>query len=381
METTPPQAAEAEEEEVDARALVQYARGAHGPVRANAAGADTQALQCYECERPVHLRRAHERRRGDKTYVVRAHFAHNRATGCGGGESPEHSAAKDLLARSHAFRFVHRCVGCAEGAVSVDVRNAEGRGVTEEPWQGLRLDVAYLDVYARVLGIVEVCKTHANSEEKEKALRASGLPWLEVDAQAVLDHPGGNTPPLEALSSSALRDSLCEACHAAAAAREEAKQRRIQEVLDGPRRRREEEAAEAAREALDQERTLETQRAERAEEAARKRARLGESEAENRALYPDVLPCFLRSPYNRHLYARLGRHVAVVCERSEHEWYLALDGRIRFERPGSLRPVLYESREAAQRAALVLMPSLACGKGQPQWEVLPPDRVAHTTRT
>lgn len=193
---------------------IRHAQGASGPVNAADASHDGQ-YTCYECGNVLVHKRKHSRRVNGVDYPVRAHFAHLSVSGCS-GESVEHRAAKDVVARgNHPFYIQCRC----GKHVNVHVRNRDDTLVQEQPWRTFKLDVGVWRDGA-VVGAVEVFRSHALENLKIAAMTEGGLAWIEVCARDVLEAaPGAAIKGVRAAA------SLCDACSQAVedAARERAR--------------------------------------------------------------------------------------------------------------------------------------------------------------
>lgn len=209
----------------------------------------TRGYRCLACDEFVHLKRGS---------VRVAHFAHyaDREVACN-PETVLHEAAKYrlkemLLAGTRAFHLQVACPGyrtaydtpvkCAGDNPAVVTLRApafDAAGV-EVPFPPYRLDAAATLAGAVVLGL-EVYQSHQVDEEKRVALARSGLPWLEVEARAVLEH----RMPWRAISSS-LGEKQCADCRRQAAEAE--RQRR--ELEARKRAQEERQQREAARQKM-----------------------------------------------------------------------------------------------------------------------------------
>ena len=207
--------------------------------------------RCLACNEPVLLRQGQ---------VRVPHFAHyaDRDVSCN-PETVLHEAAKlRLVEMLHegvaAFHLNVGCpgyVGVDEQRVACSAKDLAERALDVPEFDQASVEVAFgryrLDAAAAlggeaVLGL-EVFQSHQVDEAKEAFLMASGLPWLEVEARAVLE---------EAMPWLAIRSSFgvvqCPACQdqAARAERErvrmEEARRRYEERDRQARARREHEA-------------------------------------------------------------------------------------------------------------------------------------------
>jgi hypothetical protein len=193
-----------------------WARGSLGPIGVDEAQhrSERTDLVCYECDQSVQYTRAHDRVVGGVTYPVRAFFSHVGAS-CGthgGGEGALHKASKDVrgVAYYDACRICKAKVRIAIPGVRMDgERNVTLGGVTWRP------DVSYVDASSgNLVGAVEICHTHATSDDKARAYTQAGLPWVEVDAEEHLRaSAAGAAGEVRVLRSSFdVTDRVCGSC-------------------------------------------------------------------------------------------------------------------------------------------------------------------------
>ena len=194
------------------------------PVRPVPGLLDINGLTCYGCKGRVIYVAAHFTTHGCVRSPVRSFFRHKGdGSGCGGaggGESPEHSAAKAVVVSRPDIRFRQRCLHCPYGAV-VDVAvPRQGEAHPERDWKDergtpFRFDVAYLDEVGHVNGVIEVRKTCRNTDDKNEALGRASISWVEVqavDVLTVLDHAPEEGNVVYALRSIAMEKGICSLC-------------------------------------------------------------------------------------------------------------------------------------------------------------------------
>ena len=177
------------------------AKTKHGPVF-NEDGEST-GKTCYVCGHSMHWVRQFERKVNGIKTTVTGHFRHTKrpadAPQCN-PESAEHLAAKHAIAVYNDWTFSVKCCGqkiggspegCAgDGRIAIDVGRGDDTVRAQEECAFLRfkLDVGFVQKQNdKVVGAVEIKKTHAIDNEKRDELTQSGIAWIEVQAQRVLD--------------------------------------------------------------------------------------------------------------------------------------------------------------------------------------------------
>ncbi len=129
--------------------------------------------------------------------IISANFAHRGGTGCT-AESALHAAAKLLvaesvrawLAGSGPRPVVRRSCSC--GLIKDDPIRGGVVGVTLEHRlragdNDLVADVALLDAAGGIRLLVEILVGHEVDPDKRKALAAESIPWIELEAETVVD--------------------------------------------------------------------------------------------------------------------------------------------------------------------------------------------------
>lgn len=156
--------------------------------------------------------------------IISANFAHRGGTGCT-PESALHAAAKLMVAdcvrawlsASGPRPVVRRVCGC--GVVRDDPIRDMVAGVTLEHRlragdRDLVADVALLDAAGGVRLLVEILVHHAVNADKRKALAAGSIPWIELEAESVIEEAAVWRPR----AADNVRPLECEDCKAVLAA-------------------------------------------------------------------------------------------------------------------------------------------------------------------
>jgi hypothetical protein len=179
---------------------------------------------CFDCGGRLTIRREHTRERSvcgvSMRSDVKAHFMHVgvRPASCS-PESCAHKAAKLLVSRC-PVRMVFKCPGC-QGQFQVAYKgHPEAQAVEECSFASFKLDVGFV-YQGRVVGAVEIYKTHRISDEKATALTTEGLCWAEVCADDVLQAQQVGREVTEWPHVEAIRCGvdLCDQCAVAMSAR------------------------------------------------------------------------------------------------------------------------------------------------------------------
>jgi arsenate reductase-like glutaredoxin family protein len=177
------------------------AKTKHGPVFSD--DGESTGKTCYVCGHSMHWVRQFERKVNGIKGLVKGHFRHTKrpadAPQCN-PESAEHLAAKHAIAVYNDWTFSVKCCGqkiggspdgCAgDGRITVDVGRGDDAVRAQEECTFLRfkLDVGFVQKENdKVVGAVEIKQTHAIDDEKRDELTQSGIAWVEVQAQRVLD--------------------------------------------------------------------------------------------------------------------------------------------------------------------------------------------------
>lgn len=167
---------------------------------------DSPSLKCVVCEEKVHFRKSHKRCRNGIQRSVQSHFVHN-SSSVHSGESVEHMAAKKAIVNTENLIFRFKCVGC-NSYVRIHI---SGTPQEEVIFGNYRLDVGYVDKSNKVVGAVEIYKTHRIGREKEKCLTESNIAWCEVSAEEVLNNVHQNSSTIDVMQC-AIADARCEVC-------------------------------------------------------------------------------------------------------------------------------------------------------------------------
>ena len=214
--------------------------------------------------------------------LITAHFAHYRSLDNNnnqlpsvcrkGGESVEHMNAKMVLkTMAGLFSFVTmQCPECSKeviedcsnGIVVLELRSDDNK------W---RYDAVYTDVHGKVTAL-EVCHSHATTDEKIKSTRSKGIRIAEFSAENILllakNEKGGRLDNL--VIESAFCSLLCKTCVLEREERECEEKMRRQERETEERVRRQERETERVR-MQEQKRLERICRMEKAEETARQK--------------------------------------------------------------------------------------------------------------
>lgn len=190
--------------------------------------------RCLVCNEKVSFVQSHERfvkSHGIAT-PVRAHFRHQSDAVAHSAESYAHMAAKTYLMHNiYDFVFVHQCSHCNKDTV-IDVLqgnvSTEGmeqiRAVCEFAHANYRYDIAVVKItpdHDAVIGCVEICHTHPLDDSKIEHLMQSGIAWVEVRADEVLqlidteNETDDVFPKRVRVYRCALQHDTCFACQAA----------------------------------------------------------------------------------------------------------------------------------------------------------------------
>lgn len=167
---------------------------------------DRPSLKCVVCEENVHFRKNHKRCRNGIQRPVQSHFVHN-SSSAHSGESVEHMAAKKAIVNAANPIFHFKCVDC-DSYVHIHI---SGTPQEEVIFGNYRLDVGYVDRDNKVVGAVEIYKTHRIGREKEKCLTESNIAWCEVSAEEVLNKTQQKNCAIDVMQC-AVSDARCVEC-------------------------------------------------------------------------------------------------------------------------------------------------------------------------
>lgn len=150
----------------------------HSIVRREAA-LKHQDYVCPECLKTLHLRAGHK---------VRSHFYHVYPGDCT-GESAIHYAAKSFLANQinynrSAVSWQDSCPRCSHTLTTPLPADVVRADVECSTTTGFRVDVGLFNAADDLIAAIEIKNTHAVDEQKGDTL---SIPWVEVDAQVVID--------------------------------------------------------------------------------------------------------------------------------------------------------------------------------------------------
>ncbi|MBN2002467.1 MAG: hypothetical protein JXA21_03850 [Anaerolineae bacterium] len=166
--------------------------------------------KCPMCEAQVYFRHGSKR--------ARAHFAHNPDMSCGGVETDLHRFAKDVIVAvinewssgdAKSPEILRECPECGRRNIRMDLpSNLRGRvhAETEIPVGGTRIDVAMVKGDVPIAG-VEILVSHKVDEAKLGRLAAVPFPFIELDAEDVVNDDGVWKPVLDRFS-----PALCTRC-------------------------------------------------------------------------------------------------------------------------------------------------------------------------
>lgn len=192
-----------EVEEIEDTHMIDYARGYHGPLKADACsifpGQESRVgyYECYVCDNPLfHKKGVHRKRNGIASYVppyffhTLSSFSSSFSATCT-REKTSQAAAKDaLMYYMPELDVIIKCTTCSE-PIHVDIF-AKDQLCKKDwgwEWQGKRyvLDVANVcPKTGQVMGAVVLGQCYAMDEDMAAALTESGLAWCEVTVSDVL---------------------------------------------------------------------------------------------------------------------------------------------------------------------------------------------------
>jgi len=189
--------------------VVAFAKTASGPVFCDPGSTLTS---CYGCGHELSWVKPFERKLNGILHPVKGHFRHKKRVpgpGCD-GETREHKAAKDAIAKGCDWEYF---VPCADCRTEIEVEVVAPRGKPPEakvecPFRDYVLDVGYR-ADDGVVGAVEIMQTHAIPEDKANELTGSGIAWVEVSATEVLDAFKNRRSRLRGLRCAVLKCGAC----------------------------------------------------------------------------------------------------------------------------------------------------------------------------